>query len=142
MRAIEPAFLMSLQWYSCGAYNTLSALSRPDLQTLADRIVDFTCETPIARDSKGKFPSRDIPWFGEISIVHAVAVGGSILVWQQLANKVETREELADKSEILAACVEGYSMWELFEMGIGVDCSSDPISVLDPGSLQFRFSGL
>lgn len=141
-RALEPALQMSLTWYSCGAYPTLSSLSRQELQTIADPIVDFTCETPVVRDSKGEFPSREIPWFGRISIVHAVAVGGAILVWQQLANRVETKEELADKSEILRACVEGYSMWELFEGGCLPDASSNQIAVLDPGSLQFRFGGL
>ncbi len=115
MNNLDPALKYSILWYSCGAYPKLDELSQEEMEQLKESILDFTGSTAPYREKNGEFPKKDIPFFGKISIIHAIAISGAILVKYQI--EAGYKDHVKTLSEILSWCVEGYNMHKMFEDG-------------------------
>ncbi len=105
----DPALEPAITWYSMGAYPVLERLDEGERRALTTAVSDFTCEVAPYRDKKGNFPRRDLPHFGEVSIIHAIAVAGAILIHGQA--QVGYEEHAAAQSPILRACYNGWLMY-------------------------------
>ena len=113
MDKLEPTLKFSITWYSCGAYPKLDKLSQEEMKQLKESLLDFTGSTAPYRGKNGEFPQKDIPFFGKISIIYAIAISGSILVKYQI--EAGYRDHVKELSEILSWCVDGYDMYKMFE---------------------------
>ena len=103
---------MSITWYSCGAYEKLETITLEERQKLIDSLLYFIGEVAPYIDKSGGFPKRDVPVFGKISIIYAIAINGSILVKNQI--EAGYRDHVKNLSPILSRCVDGWDMYTLF----------------------------
>ena len=105
------AFEMALTYYSVSAFQKLALLAEAEVKDVADAVQDFIGEAAPYRDRRDEFPKRDIPFFGRVSIINAIAIAASIIVARQQGIiggvEVESVEELRSKSPILSAACDG-----------------------------------
>lgn len=104
----DPNLQGALFFYSLGAYPRLEKLTKFQIGQIVEELQDFSGVEPLARDKEGKMPSREIPHVGKMSLVQAYAWMGAIVVARQY--EIEGPVWLADKSYVLAPCVEAYKL--------------------------------
>lgn len=102
----DPALVGAMTFYSAGMYPVFDRIGAEASREAADFCSQWTLEQPLCRDKKGEFPQRDVPHFGQQSIVYAATMLAAFLVWRQKG------QHMASRGPLIEAALMGWRMYE------------------------------
>lgn len=103
----------AITWYSCSIYEKLENISNSEKKEIIEAVSSFTSEVAPYRDNTGKFPIRNIPVFGEVSIIYAIAISVAILVKDQIESGY--KDHVKSLNPLLSYGVDGWETYQLLK---------------------------
>ena len=103
MTTLDPAMHGSITFYSASIYPVFDQIGPDAAREAAQAAGSFMAECAPYKDKKGNLPKRDIPHFGERSIIYAIALSTAYLAWTFKGRNLPD-------SPLLDAAMDGYRL--------------------------------